>query len=528
MDQDALLGPDQPPRPPTDAMALADVDVLPGGPTPPGRSTPGGSWWPVAWLVIIAICGFMFIWNLLPEREEDREDTAHLALTIMEIQAKYILGAPEILPVDRRMLLSQSEEMLNMGSPAQRQAFLILAAELGGVEEAQSVLALLRDDLDQAINDSSRAEPFCLTETEQQVQEVLEKIYLQAEISEDDPEGRQSLVEAIESLTPGERALLEDELGWFGRLALHPEGTPDADERAAVLASAARVAVLLLGAAALGLLAGVAGLVGLITLLVLVLMGSVRSGLSAGRGHHGVYAETFAVWLVVFFALQQVVGLLRKPAPHLVMPLLAVSFFVSLVALAWPMLRGARWGDVRRDIGWTLDRMPGLEPVFGIGGYLMALPMLAVGVVLTLGLMAIQQGFSEPAPMFDPAGSPAHPIIGELAGPNWLVKAQILFLAAVAAPVVEETMFRGVLYRHLRDASASWGVALSVLFSATLNAFIFAAIHPQGWVAIPALMALAYAFLLLREWRGSVVPAIITHGISNGLVMCLVIALLGD
>ena len=85
-----------------------------------------------------------------------------------------------------------------------------------------------------------------------------------------------------------------------------------------------------------------------------------------------------------------------------------------------------------------------------------------------------------------------------------------------------------VLYRYLRDVTTPWGLAPSVIFSTTLNGFLFAAVHPQGWVAIPALMALAYAFLLLREWRGTLIPAIIVHGMSNGLVMLTLIALLNS
>ena len=88
-------------------------------------------------------------------------------------------------------------------------------------------------------------------------------------------------------------------------------------------------------------------------------------------------------------------------------------------------------------------------------------------------------------------------------------------------------MFRGVLYRHLRSATGHLGTGLSILVSGTLNGFLFAAIHPQGWVAIPALMSLAWAFILVREWRGTLVPSMVVHGISNGLLMLGLIAILG-
>ena len=95
-------------------------------------------------------------------------------------------------------------------------------------------------------------------------------------------------------------------------------------------------------------------------------------------------------------------------------------------------------------------------------------------------------------------------------------------------PLAEELLFRGVLYRHLREASAGLGLVLSVLFSATFVSFIFAVIHPQGLEAVPLLMGLAFTFCLVREWRGSLVPAMIAHGINNSLVLIFLILAMGD
>jgi hypothetical protein len=85
----------------------------------------------------------------------------------------------------------------------------------------------------------------------------------------------------------------------------------------------------------------------------------------------------------------------------------------------------------------------------------------------------------------------------------WL---QLVLVASVAAPVVEETMFRGVFYRHLREATRRFAPALSVLASALVSSLLFAVIHPQGWPGVPLLTGLALAFALAREWRGSLVP----------------------
>jgi membrane protease YdiL (CAAX protease family) len=113
-----------------------------------------------------------------------------------------------------------------------------------------------------------------------------------------------------------------------------------------------------------------------------------------------------------------------------------------------------------------------------------------------------------------------------VAGGDWVVRAIVLLLAAVIAPIVEETMFRGVLYRHLREMTGRLGGALSFFISAVVASFIFAAIHPQGWLGIPPLMGIAIGLSIAREWRGSLIPSMVAHGVNNGLVMAILLVAL--
>jgi hypothetical protein len=101
----------------------------------------------------------------------------------------------------------------------------------------------------------------------------------------------------------------------------------------------------------------------------------------------------------------------------------------------------------------------------------------------------------------------------------------VLVLAAIVAPIVEETLFRGVFYRHLRDATRPMGV-FSVIFSALVVNTIFAIIHPQGLIAAPALAALACGFVVGREWRGTLVVSMLAHGINNAIMVTLLYNLL--
>ena len=150
--------------------------------------------------------------------------------------------------------------------------------------------------------------------------------------------------------------------------------------------------------------------------------------------------------------------------------------------------------------------------------------------MITLFLFFVQQlmsGGAETNP-FHGTSSGAHPIIIDIANGVWTTKLLVIFMAAVAAPVVEETMFRGILYRQLRSSSYRFPKAISIVCSVMLVSFVFAAIHPQGWIAIPALMGIAVGMNLLREWRGSLIPSMVVHGLSNGIVVSMIVLMLSN
>jgi membrane protease YdiL (CAAX protease family) len=113
-----------------------------------------------------------------------------------------------------------------------------------------------------------------------------------------------------------------------------------------------------------------------------------------------------------------------------------------------------------------------------------------------------------------------------LRGSAWQITLAIL-AATVVAPLVEETVFRGLLSRHLREATSRLSTTKSVLFSGILSGLIFASIHPQGMLAVPLLATLALAFALVREWRGNLLPAMVAHGINNGILTLKVLGMAG-
>lgn len=141
-----------------------------------------------------------------------------------------------------------------------------------------------------------------------------------------------------------------------------------------------------------------------------------------------------------------------------------------------------------------------IEAWTGTSGYLLMTPVLIFGSLISNAL-------------FHRFHTPVNPAQFEsLAAQFPLDKALVFLIAAAAAPIVEETMFRGLLYTALR---ARFGIA----GGAMLSAAIFAGVHPTLPGGFLPIWVIGVALALVYERRGSLLPGIILHGIYNGLIM---------
>jgi membrane protease YdiL (CAAX protease family) len=422
------------------------------------------------------------------------------------MQGRYLVGAKDSFPQVGQHLEGQVKAF-DRGPFRQRLRAAVLAGELVDPKTALKQLAGIRPR-------DRKDEPSAASAEERRLWRSLERLY--GAYSEEK-------FDAEVVLPAAERQRLREELGWFGELALTPQGA-DPEARAEVVAPARRLALALIAGLMTGLGLAVLGLVGLVVLLALLFSRTIRRGFEPGSPYGAVYAETFAVWLVLFVGLLLLSGVLPAGRSQLLRS--ALFTLLSLVALAWPVWRGVPWGQVRRDVGLCGGRGPVREVLSGIAGYVLSLPLLAAGLIGMLVLIELQRRLGGGSGLGG-EGSPAHPLVGMVAD-DWWVRVQVVLAASVTAPVVEETMFRGVLYRHLREATRAWGLGASVLASGLVNSFLFAVVHPQGLIAVPLLMGLALGFSVAREWRGTLIPCMVAHGLSNGLVtLLLLLALSG-
>jgi membrane protease YdiL (CAAX protease family) len=509
------------------------------------ESVPPRRFYPVAFFLALAAWGLVVVLVVAAairasldtaEAAEPSSPDKDIHIYLFRTQARYIVGTHEWFkgqPAASKEQMFEQAKSLFAGTINQRLRFVVLAGELAGPDEALDYLKKL-DDLVEKNNTAYTPEQLFQRDT-------LRKLYRDySHLRYDAP-----------TVPPAERLQLREQLGWFGDLAFAPQpdtaarvvavagigaATQVRDEcpqpalRQEIVQSAKMLAVFVWALVFGGLMLAFLGFMGLIAFAILGFVGMLRRGVTTGQSPAGVYIETFALWMASFAVLSLGLPYLTQYVELGEFRLMAsgVIELGTLLVVFWPVLRGVSWKQVRQDIGWTRGRQPVLEPAAGVGCYVMSLPLLIVAILvvalLTWLQTQVQQQFFGGGPSPDDFTSPMepnHPITLPLARGDWSIRLQIFFLASFVAPIVEETMFRGVLYRHLRELTQGWATAMSVFVSAIVSSFIFAVIHPQGFLAVPVLMALALGFVLAREWRGTLVGGMVAHGLNNGLVLLI-------
>lgn len=456
-----------------------------------GPSRPRGHAW-LAWIAIFATVGFATWLHTRGDHDEADEPS----IVIPEIQAKYLVGAAGMLFSSKESSEDQIDLVFDHGPLRQRLMGIVLTGELVGPQSAMKKL----DDLKNEIEN----EPDTEGEPDDEASILLRKIF-EARIDKRDVTANLSDEEQQTA-----QQLLPERLGWTGRLALLPPGSSDQVGRSKLLSQARRTLIVILGVSAVGVSAMAVGTILQIVWWIFAAMGRLTPGIPPLRGEQRIYAETFAVWMALYLALSVLIS--QRPFRELGLIAVAIPQIGSLIALGWPILRGLQWSDVRTDLGLYWGPQGWAAPFVGLATYLSALPLVGMAMIVTLIMMQIASLFV--AGGDSSVSTPVHPIVEPILRGSWTVRMQLLFVAAFAS-VPEEIMFRGVLFRHLREAGTRFGYHFSVILAALISSFIFAAIHPQGLFGIPILMTLAMVFAIVREWRGSIVPSIVAHALVN-------------
>jgi len=459
----------------------------------PASRDPKAGWW--CWPVILLVLVF-FAWIAPGLEGEEPLETEGPAVEEVDLSSDEVADWTQLA-----MLKLQGQVAIATASVKESDARLIVKDLKANVRGAYSIsaLAILVNFLDL---DSGGEE------------EALELIQKEMDRGEHHAEILNTVTRGISNgVTSSERDEVTVSLGWFANLLPQNVNGEKKDPPGAGEVRNQSMIVLVCVFIVLGI-AGFASLAGLILLIVYLTFRSGNPSIQKfrpGQLPSGILLESFAIYLAVM-----AVGELSGFYLHWTASLFFYPFSF-IAAIFWPRIRGVEWRATRQSIGWHRGKGFLRELGAGVVGYLGILPIAAGGIILTALLIQLsghlmskdEIGGGEAA-----MPQPSHPIVGAIMQGGIWMKLACLLLASGFAPFIEETLFRGALHRHLRSH-------FPFLISALAGGFVFAALHPQGWLAIPALTAMGIGFALIREWRDSLIAPMVAHALNNGFIVVL-------
>lgn len=216
-------------------------------------------------------------------------------------------------------------------------------------------------------------------------------------------------------------------------------------------------------------------------------------------------AAMYAVQIIVpetLIVVGSIVG--SKPNSYVAMAFTTLSAIAVVVSIAaMPFAKGApnllKSCIQRNDLGKNI--------LWGVSGALANLPVL---IIVTMISRALFVGLPDPE----------HPTTSLLqTNQNIFLIVVVLIAASIGAPIMEELVFRGAM---LPAVVRTMGRPVAGVLVVNLA---FAAIHPTGIPAWPALAGIGVVSSILANMRGSLVPSIVMHAVHNLMTLLIAITL---
>jgi CAAX protease family protein len=214
----------------------------------------------------------------------------------------------------------------------------------------------------------------------------------------------------------------------------------------------------------------------------------------------------FVVWgvsggflLILGYGFRLSLWLANRPLPEVQITRreailsLAVTLImhVATFVAAWLVVTKIRRRPFWRTLGW------GWIPQFKM--------VHAVGLAFLMYGVAVSLQYALPDKETD---------LEKLLKMGMAVRIMLAALAVATAPLIEEIVYRGVIYSSV-DGLMGKGAAV------TFVTLLFALVHaPQYWgsvASLTAILSLSFVLTLLRAWTGKLLPCVATHLVYNGI-----------
>lgn len=206
--------------------------------------------------------------------------------------------------------------------------------------------------------------------------------------------------------------------------------------------------------------------------------------------------------LVLYGLLIFITSLVAGIWPHQ-RALLYINGFLTQISLGLLILilKKAR-GWTRTDLGWRLVNWR------QIWASILGLYALTWFINMIYAIMLYNRGFTPPST----------DIYTKLLGhTTWITFILNIILASIFAPVIEETLFRGIIFKSLRKYFGKWTAAV-------ISAAMFSGLHMQTYGFIPRFV-LGLALAYLYERNNSLYPSMALHSLNNFIVTVMMAGL---
>lgn len=186
---------------------------------------------------------------------------------------------------------------------------------------------------------------------------------------------------------------------------------------------------------------------------------------------------------------------LMRPTSILIQIIFTILGHVLTIAMCWAVATGLGKRSLKESIGWNWD-----EPSM----------MKKVGIVILTVVASI--ALFQVTPLFLPDSKKTP--FSDMLQASQSVRYVVAFLAVFTAPLVEEFVYRGLLYSPLKRALGTVGAV-------SIATILFALVHvPQywgAWASLVGLLLLSLGLTVVRATTKSILPCVAIHTVFNAI-----------
>lgn len=292
------------------------LENLPAPPPLPERDRRPGLWcWPVIVGAVLAIALMPYLDSAAREQTETEDGLSQLA--VLQLQSRLLIG---LSAIDRAQVAKELDELNELITDDRSAAVALVHAFVGEKEGREKAVAILERQAGEEGGETP------LTEWARKALDV--------------------------GVTPAERAMLSQHLGWFAHLmpASGEDGggaVPRADE---IRRSGLISMFITAGLTLLVILALMTGVILLVYVLARKRRGEFSTAFDRTRLPARIFLESFAIFMAAI-GLGSVGGLFLNPLVQIALVLGGLA-----CGLLWPRIRGLSWRETRKSLGWHRGR----------------------------------------------------------------------------------------------------------------------------------------------------------------------------